>query len=159
MKGGATPFHAKRVFLVPQVYLSTLRKEVRRLTELGVLVRQPDSEWASNTFIIPKKNKEVRFVSDFREVNKLLVRKPYPIPKISTVLQEMEGFTYATQLDLNMGYYTIRLDGDAQKICTILLPWGKYSYMRLPMGISGAPDIFQEKITGLMEELEFVKLI
>ena len=40
----------------------------------------------------------------------------------------MEGFTYATVLDLNMGYYTVRLDPDSQKICSIILPWGKYSY-------------------------------
>ena len=51
----------------------------------------------------------------------MLVRKSYPIPKISSVFQEMEGFTFASQLDLNMGYYTIKLDGDAQKICTIIL--------------------------------------
>ena len=44
------------------------------------------------------------------------------------VLQELEGFTYATALDLNMGYYTIRLDPDASRICTIIFPWGKYSY-------------------------------
>jgi hypothetical protein len=36
------------------------------------------------------------------------------------VLQELEGFTFATALDLNMGYYTIRLDPDASKICTII---------------------------------------
>jgi hypothetical protein len=35
-----------------------------------------------------------------------------------------------------MGYYTIRLDPDASKICTIIFPWGKYSYKRLPMGIN-----------------------
>ncbi len=52
-------------------------------------------------------------MSDFREVNKRLVRKPFPIPKISTVLQELEGFTFATSLDLNMGYYNISLDPDA----------------------------------------------
>ena len=28
-------------------------------------------------------------------------------------------------------------------------------YMCLPMGISGSPDIFQEKMSGLMESLEF----
>ena len=59
-------------------------------------------------------------ITDFREVNKRLVRKPFPIPKISTVLQELEGFTYATTLDLNMGYYTIRLDPDSSKICTLI---------------------------------------
>ena len=157
LKPGSKPFHARRAFPVPKIYYDTLRKEVDRLCKIGVLKRQPTSEWASNTFIIPKKNKQVHFISDFREVNRLLVRKPYPIPKISTVLQEMEGFTYATQLDLNMGYYTVRLDGDAQRICTIILPWGKYSYLRLPMGIAGSPDIFQEKMTGLMESLEYVR--
>ncbi len=80
------------------------------------------------SFIIPKKDRTVHFLSDFWEVNKRLVRKPFPIPKISTVLQEIEGLTFATALDLNMGYYTIRLDLDAFKICTIIFPWGKYSY-------------------------------
>jgi hypothetical protein len=37
------------------------------------------------------------------------------MPKISTILQELEGFSFAAALDLNMGYYTIRLDLDAQK--------------------------------------------
>ncbi len=85
------------------------------------------------SFIIPKKDKTVCFLSDFWEVNKRLVRIPFPIPKISTVLQEIEGFSYATALGLNMGYYTIRLDPDASKICTIIFPWGKYSYKRLPI--------------------------
>ncbi len=106
---------------------------------------------------IPKKDKTICFLSDFWEVNKRLVRKSFPIPKISTVLQEIKGFSYATALDLNMGYYTIRLDPDASNICTVIFPWGKYSYKRLPMGIAGSPDIFQEKMLELMESLEFVR--
>ena len=78
-------------------------------------------------------------------------------PKISTVLQELEGFTYATALDLNMGYFTIRLDPDASRICTIIFPWGKYSYKRLPMGVAGSPDIFQAKMSELMIDLEFFR--
>ncbi len=57
-----------------------------------------------------------------------------------------------------MGYYTIRLDPDASRICTDIFPWGKYSnYKRLPMGIAGSPDIFQSKMSGLMEDLEYVR--
>ena len=67
------------------------------------------------------------FIHDFREVNKQLVMKPFTIPKISPVLQELDGFTFATALDLNMCYYIICLDPDAIKICTIIFPWGKYS--------------------------------
>ena len=132
-------------------------KELRQLCELGVLEWQPLSEWAAPSFIQPKKNTTVRFLTDFRELNKRLVRKPFPLPKISTVLQELEGFTFATALDLNMGYYTIRLDPDASRICTIIFPWGKYSYKRLPMGVAGSPDIFQSKMSELMATLEFVR--
>ena len=142
LKEGASPYHSQ-AFPVPKIHKDTLIKEVERLIKLGVLKRQPALEWASPSFIIPKKNRTVCFLSNFWEVNKRLTRKPFPIPKISMVLQELERFTFAMAVDLNMGYYTIRLDPYAFRICTIIFPWGKYSYKRLPMGIAGSPDIFQ----------------
>jgi hypothetical protein len=56
-----------------------------------------------------------------------------------------------------MGYYTIRLDPMASKMCTIIFPWGKYSYKRLPMGFGGSADIFQAQIMDLMAPLKFVR--
>jgi hypothetical protein len=49
----------------------------------------------------------------------------------------MDGFYFTSESDLNMGYHHIKLDADAQKLCTIVLPWylQKYKYKRLPMGI------------------------
>ena len=78
--------------------------------------------------------------------------------QISSVPQKLEVFTFGTALDRNMGYYTIRLDpdSDASKICTIILPWGKYYYLGLPMGVTCSPDIFQAKTSELMGTLEFV---
>ncbi len=140
-----------------KVHKETIKQEVERLCQLGVLEGRPASEWALPSFIVPKKDQTVHFLSDFGEVNKRLVRKPFPIPKIRTLLQEIKGFSYATTLDLNMGYYTIRLDPDASKICTIIFPLEKYSYKRLPMGIAGSPDIFQEEMLELIESLEIVR--
>jgi hypothetical protein len=56
----------------------------------------------------------------------------------------MEGFTFASTLDLNVGNYHIKLDADAQKLCTIVFPWyiKKYKYKCLPMGIKIFPDAF-----------------
>ena len=124
-------------FPIPKALRATILKEIKHLCKLGVLEWQRTSEWAAPSFIQPKKNKTVQFLTDFRELNKRLVRKPFPLPRISTALQELEGFTFAIALDLNMGYYTIRLDLDASRICTIIFPWGKYCYKRLPMGIAG----------------------
>jgi hypothetical protein len=56
-----------------------------------------------------------------------------------------------------MGYYTIRLDPTASEMCTIIFPWGKYSYKRLPMGFGGSANIFQVQIMDLMASLEFLR--
>jgi hypothetical protein len=123
---GAQPFHG-RPYLIPKVHKDTLMKERDCLVSIGVMKWQPYLQWASPSFIIPKKDLTVRTISDFR--NKRIVRKSYPISKISTTLQELESLTYATALDLNMGYYTIRLDPQASKMCTIIFSsWGKYSF-------------------------------
>jgi hypothetical protein len=65
----------------------------------------------------------------------------------------------ASALDLNMGYYHIKLDADAQKICTIVFPWGKFKYKRLPMGIKIALDVFQNVINKLVQVMEYFKTI
>jgi hypothetical protein len=132
-------------------------KDIKWLFNIGVLEWQPSSRWVLPTFIIPKKDSTVHTISDFRELNKRIVRKPYPIPKISTILQELEGFFYATALDLNMGYYTIRLDPTVSEMCIIIFPWEKYSYKRLPTGFGGSADILQAQMMVLMASLEFVQ--
>ena len=56
-----------------------------------------------------------------------------------------------------MGYYHIELCPDSKKLCTIVLPWGKYEYQKLPMGLSNSPDIFQENMSNLFRDLDFVR--
>src|SRR5688500_991679 len=56
-----------------------------------------------------------------------------------------------------MGYYHIMLTPNASWLCTVVLPWGKYEYLRLPMGLCNSPDIFQEKMSELMVGLEFAR--
>jgi hypothetical protein len=147
LKEGIKPYHG-RPYPILHKHKAVLMKEIKRLCNIGV---------ALLTFIIPKKDSTVRTISDFRELNKHIVRKPYPIPKIITILQDIEGFTYATALDLNRSYYTIRLDPTASEMCTIIFHWGKYSYKRLPMGFGGSANIFQAQIMDLMASLEFVQ--
>jgi hypothetical protein len=51
------------------------------------------------------------------------------------MIRSMEGASFASALDLSIGYHHIKLDADAQMLCTIVFPWGKYKYKRLPMSI------------------------
>jgi hypothetical protein len=72
---------------------------------------------------------------------------------------KLESFQYATSLDLNMGHYYSELNLHAKQLCTIVLPWGKYEYQRLPMSLCTSPDIFQERMSCLMDDLEYVEHI
>jgi hypothetical protein len=155
LKEGMKPYHG-RPYPIPHKHKAVLMKEIKQLCDVRVLEWQPSLRWELLKFIIPKKDSTVHTISDFRELNKRIVRKPYPIPKISRILQELEGFTYAAALDLNMGYYTIRLDPTVPEMCTIIFLWGKYSFKRLSMGFGGSADIFQAQIMDLMASLEFV---
>ena len=49
------------------------------------------------------------------------------------------------------------LTPNASRLCTVVLPWGKYEYLRLPMGLCNSPDIFQEKMGELMAGLDFAR--
>src|SRR5688500_13426244 len=108
-------------------------------------------------FIIRKPDGSLWSLADLRELNKRIKHYPIPIPKIQDMLQKLEGFRWATLLDLNMGFYNILLTPNASRLCMVVLPWGKYEYLRLPMGLCNSPDIFQEKMSKLMSGLEFAR--
>ena len=159
---GAKPVHA-RPCTIPRIYEETVKNEIDLHVQRGILRKVNRSEWASPTFIVPKKlnvgqtTPTARVVVDFRRVNTLIKRYPYPVPKITDLLMSLEGFHLATSLDLIQGYHQILLDDEARKICTIVLPWGKYEYTRLPMGIKLAGDAFQQRMNDLLGHLPFVR--
>jgi hypothetical protein len=121
----------------------TTKKEFKILTDIDVFNRSSDSEWAAPTFLQAKNTGDVRILTDFRKLNEQIKRKPCPLPKISHILRKLSGLKYATAIDLSMGNYHIPLYLEAQKLCTTILPCGKYQYKRLPMGVKTSPDIFQ----------------
>ena len=68
LKEGTKPYH-DRSYPVPRVRRDTTVNK-NRLCDLGVLEFQPATEWALPSFIIPKEDNTVCFISDFRGVNK-----------------------------------------------------------------------------------------
>ena len=64
--------------------------------------------------------------------------------------------TYCTAIDLVMGYYSMKLDESVKKYCVIVLPWGKYVYNCLPMGLKISSDVFQRELGNLFSDCPFV---
>lgn len=153
----AVPYHAK-AYSVPMAHAEIFRKELRHLVNIGVLRPCGPSEWAAPTFIIPKKVvdgvQRVRWLTDFRELNRVLKRKVYPLPIIQDIIQKRSGYKYLTKLDLSMMYYTFELDEVSKELCTIVTPYGKFQYCRMAMGLKPAPDICQSFIEEVLVDLD-----
>ena len=110
------------------------------------------SEWAAPSFIIPKQDGTVRFINDFRELNKMLKRKPYKLPRIQDIVNKRKNYTYCTKIDLSMFFHCLMLDKPSREFCTINTPFGLYRFNRLPQGAKVSPDLAQaviEKICNI----------
>ena len=151
------PPHITCAYLVPCSQLQFFKDKLDRLVSIGVLEPGGCSEWISGTFITPKKDSCVCWVSDFRALNKAIKRKVYPIPHTQDILSRRNGYKFLSKLDISMQYYTFELDDKSKELCTIATPFGLYRYCHLPMGISTSPDITQEimeHVLALIEDIE-----
>ena len=89
-------------------------------------------------------------------LNTKIIRKPFPLPLIHDILQPVGAFSWATCLDLSMGYYAMVLSELARKYCVTCLPWGLHRYNMLPMGTKVATDVLQASISTISNDLENV---
>ena len=71
LKPDAGPYHGKP-FPVPRIHEFTFKQELNRLEYLKVIKKVNRSQWGAPTFLIPKKDSTVRFISDFRELKTYL---------------------------------------------------------------------------------------
>ena len=119
------------------------KEEINRPTSVGVLekVEEP-TKWVS------KSNGNVRGCIDPRPLNEALRRSHYPLPVIDGILPELGKARVFSKADLKDGSLKIDFDDVSIRLTKFQIPWawGRQRWLRMPYGISPAPEYFQQKL-------------
>lgn len=152
----APVIHAPR--RVPVALKDKIKTELKRMEDKGVIVKQTEpTDWVNSMVTVVKPNKQkIRICIDPQDLNKAIRREHYPLRTIEEVVAEMPNARIFSVVDANHGFWQVQLDEESSKLCTFNTPFGRYRFLRLPFGVSSAPEVFQKCIAQRLEGLEGV---
>ena len=150
LKDDAVPIRVKvRRYSPPQA--DFLRKKVDQLLDLGLIVRNNTSQWASAPLIVPKAGPErFRFTVDLRPINSQTIPHVWPMPSLEAMTLELAGDTCYATIDLCNGYWQMPLHPDSRECQSFITPDGVFSPTRVLHGQTNAVAFFQSSLQQLL---------
>ena len=83
----------------------------------------------------------------------------HPIPTIEDILPDLTEAKVFTVVDAKNGFWHVELDEESSYMTTFGTPWGRFRWLRMPFGISPAPEEFQRRLDEALEGLEGCKAV
>ena len=99
--GDAKPVH-QRMHCTPLGFAKEEEKCLKKMLDSGV-IQPSNSEWASPSVLIRKKDGSVHWCVDYRALNKVTWKDAYPLPVIEECLDSLSGVKFMSTLDMNSG--------------------------------------------------------
>ena len=111
---GATPAFITLYKIAP-VELKELKLRLQELLEKG-FIRPSISPWGAPVLFVKKKDGTLRFCVDYRQLNKMIVKNKYLLPRIEDLFDQLKSASVFSKIDLRYGYHQLRIkDVDVHK--------------------------------------------
>lgn len=139
-------------YRVPFPKQQVVNKMVNDLIINGIITKS-DSPYASPIVLVKKANGDDRMCIDYRALNEITFKIPFPMPIIDDLLAKLAGNKYFTTLDLMSGYYQIPVHTDSRKYTAFVTQDGHFEFARMPFGLVNAPSVFQSCMNEIARKL------
>ena len=147
---GAPPVKLKNRPINPKL-MEDLRRQIREWLRDGVIKESGVSPWNFPVSPVMKKNGKIRWVVDFRLLNKITRKDCYPIPNITELLTHVKGSTVFSTIDLTAAFHAIRVRKEDQEKLTFSADDRFYRFAKMPFGLTSAPNTWARLITKVLE--------
>jgi len=136
-----------------------LKAHIEELEKMQVLEKVTElTDWISSEVVVRKGNK-LRLCIDPKDLNKALKRSRYPMPMIEEILPELSKAKVFSVADARNGFWQVKLDAPSSYLMTFWTPFGRYRWLRMPIGIATAPEEYQRRQHEALEGLSGIYVI
>ena len=128
------------------------RRQVEVMTKHKIVQPSQEARNYSQVLLTPKPNGKWRFCNDYVAVNTCSKSPGWPLPKIQEMLQRIGSHKakYYAVMDLTSGYHQAPLAESARIFTAFITFFGIFEWLRVPMGLKGAPAYFQKVLATVV---------
>ena len=123
----------------------------------GIITKEEEpTSWCSNEVIKETPKKTRLCIEPSQTINKAILRPICQMPTLNEQLHKLCNAKCFSLVDVRDGFLHIPLDDESALMTTMHTSYGRYRWLRLPFGISSAPEEFQKRLMTALEGLDGV---
>jgi hypothetical protein len=144
---------------IPEALRLEVKAKIDAMEEARIIekVTKP-SDWISSMVVV-KTPKKLRICLDPSDLNTALKRSHYLLPTVEEILPRLNEAKFFSVLDAKDGFLQIKLDEESSDLTTFWTPFGRYRWLRMPLGICSAPEEYQRRMHEILAGLSGVEVI
>jgi len=129
-----------------------VKRQIDALVDSGKM-RPSNSEYACRVTLPVKKDGSRRFCGDYRPLNAQTRRDMFPMPLVEDVIDQLGKSTWFTALDLQSGFWQIRMAQEDMKKTALITNTGLYDWIVMPFGLKNATSTFTRIMSEVFKDL------
>ena len=123
------------------VELHELKVHIHELLDKG-FIRPSTSPWGTSVLFSKKKDKTLRLCIDYRQLNRVMIKNWYPLPRINDLFYQLRGARVYSKIDLHTGYHQLRIRETDIPKTTFKMRYEHFEFTVMPFGLTNVPATF-----------------
>ena len=117
------------------------------------LIVESKSRYVAPCFYIPKKDRSLRLVQDYKKLNQVMIKDKTPLPLIGEVIDKLKKAKYFNKLDLIWEYNNVQIKKEDKCKAAFLTDKELFELQVMYFGLCNSPEIFQWMMNSIFQEL------